>query len=254
MAWLRCGSLCGLLLSLTVASSAQSLAAARQRGYLRIGTSGTAAPSSWVNSRNELTGYDIDWGNLIGRDLNLPTRWLKIDFRGLMPALSAGQLDLVMSAVRIRPALKGVFLFSQPYSYEATVAITRKDDLAVKGLPDIRNRVVAVVASSFQQDVARQVGGYRDMLSLPSSGEVFLALHVGHADVALVGARAAVHYVATGHDDIRIVEGGTTPNPQGIVIGRDSHDLKEAIDRIIAARKADGTYAALYRKHFGTDP
>jgi ABC-type amino acid transport substrate-binding protein len=242
-----------LLLSLAGLASGQTLARARDRGYLQIGTSGTAAPYSWVDARNELTGYDIDWGNLIGRNLGLPVRWMKIDFRGLMPALSAGQLDLVMSAVRIRPALQDVFLFSAPYSYEATVAITRKEDTTVRSLADIRGRRVAVVAASYQQDVARQIGGYRDMLSLPSGSEVFLALHVGHADVALVGVTAATHYLKVRGDDIRIVEAGSRPNPQGIVINRRGDDLKAAVDRVIAARIADGTAASLYRRHFGAD-
>ncbi len=51
---------------------AQDLAQIRARGELRIGTSGTAPPNTWVNARNELVGYDIDWGSMIGRELGLP--------------------------------------------------------------------------------------------------------------------------------------------------------------------------------------
>ena len=49
------------LLCLPLAICAQDLKQIRQRGYLRIGTSGTAPPNTWVNSKNELIGYDIDW-------------------------------------------------------------------------------------------------------------------------------------------------------------------------------------------------
>jgi len=56
---------------------------------------------------------------MIGRELELPVRWVKVDFRGLMPALAFGPADMVITGVRIREQLKQVFLFSEPYAYSA---------------------------------------------------------------------------------------------------------------------------------------
>jgi ABC-type amino acid transport substrate-binding protein len=247
--------LCLLLLFASATfASARTLQEVRDRGYLIIGTSGTAPPYSWVNKRDELIGYDIDLGTAIGRSLGLPVRWKRIDFRGLLPALSTGQLDLVMSAARIRPQLRNAFLFSAPYSYEETVAITRASDKGVHAMQDMRGRTVAVVATSFQEDVAKAIGGYTDLLSLPNGTDVFLALHTGHASVGIVGITAANHYAKFGKDPINIIQAGAPLAAQGIVIGKNSPELKAAIDRILAARRADGSYQALYRKHFGTNP
>src|SRR5579863_512310 len=113
----------------TGAAGPDSLPTIRRRGYLRIGTSGTAPPNTWVNAHNELTGYDIDWGKLIGHALGLPIHWVREDFLGLLPALAAGQLDLVMSGVRIRPQLQTIFLFSRPYSYERMAAVVPVRDV-----------------------------------------------------------------------------------------------------------------------------
>jgi ABC-type amino acid transport substrate-binding protein len=233
---------------------ARTPAEIRARGYITIGTSGTAAPYSSVDSQNRLVGYDIDLGNAIGRAMGVPVRWKKIDFRGLLPALTSGQLDLVMSAVRIRPQLENIFLFSKPYSSERTVAITRATDTAVRAMADIRGRTVAVVASSFQDDVAHRIGGYADLLEFPNGTDVFLALHTGHASVGIVGVTAAEHYAAHGQDPIRIVRTGAPLAAQGIVMPHDSPALKAQVDRILDARRADGSYVALYRKHFGSDP
>lgn len=243
-----------LLLAGAAPASARTLQAVRARGYLIIGTSGTAPPYSWINRRDELIGYDIDLGEAIGRSLRLPVHWKRIDFRGLLPALSTGQLDLVMSAARIRPQLRHAFLFSAPYSYEETVAITRAGDPGVKALQDIHGRSVAVVATSFQEDIAKAIGGYKELLSLPNGADVFLALHTGHASVGIVGITAANHYARYGKDPINIIRAGAPLAPQGIVIGKTSAELKTAIDGILVARRADGSYQALYRKHFGTDP
>jgi ABC-type amino acid transport substrate-binding protein len=235
-------------------ASARTLAEIRARGYLVIGTSGTAPPYSWVNSKYRLIGYDIDLGEAIGRRLGVPVRWKRIDFRGLMPALASGELDLVMSGARIRSKLRNTFLFSEPYSYEQTVAVTRAGDTGVRSLTDLRGRSVAVVATSFQEDVARETGGYRELLSLPGGADVFLAMHTGHASVGLVGVSAAEHYSSMHLDPIRIVRAGALLAPQGIVIGKSATQLKAAIDQLLEARRANGQYVALYEKHFHRAP
>ena len=236
------------------AASARTIDEIKARGYLIIGTSGTAPPYSWVNPRYQLIGYDIDLGEAIGRSLKVPVRWRRIDFRGLLPALASGQLDLVMSGARIRPKLQQTFLFSEPYSYEETMAVTRADDFGVARLTDLRGRRVAVVATSFQEDVAKSIGGYRELLSLPGGADVFLALHTGHASVGIVGISAAEHYRSMHLDKIRVVRAGGILAPQGIVIGKDSGQLKLAIDRLLEARRANGQYLALYEKHFHRAP
>lgn len=242
------------LASLLVASfaQAQDLPQIRARGVLIIGTSGTAPPNTWVDKKNQLQGYDIDWGRMIGAELNLPVKWVKVDFRGLMPALSSGQLDMVITGVRIRDSLKKVFLFSEPYAYETMVGVVKRTD-PMKSLSDLKGRSVGVVAASFQEDVMKQTGGYKELLSMPSGSDVFLSLHTGHVDVAITGMTAAVHYLKSGRDDVRIVNDGRV-NAQGIVMQKTAHELKAAVDRLVARNRADGTYLALYKKNFGISP
>jgi cystine transport system substrate-binding protein len=241
-----------LALPWLAAAYANDLADIRARHELRIGTSGTAVPNSWVNKRNELTGFDIDWGILIGRELGLPVRWVKIDFRGLFPALAYGQIDMIITGVRIRDDLQRQFLFSAPYSWEESVGVVRQDDTSVRGFADFRGRSVAVVAASYQEELLKKIGGYGEMLVLPSGADVFLAMHTGHADFVLTGITAATHYRNAGHP-VRILGSGKL-SAQGIVMNRRSSELKNRVDQIVARRHADGTYEALYRKHFGMAP
>ena len=191
---------------------------------------------------------------MIGRELALPLHWIKVDFRGLMPALSSGQLDMVITGVRIRDNLKRIFLFSEPYAYERMVAVVRADDHAMQRLADLRGRSVGVVAASFQEDTIRRMGGYRELLAMPSGSDVFLSLHTGHIDVAVVGLTAAVHYQKARPGEVRIVSEGGGVNAQGIVMPLGALQLKAAVDRVVARCRADGTYLALYRKNFGIDP
>jgi ABC-type amino acid transport substrate-binding protein len=50
----------GGLPAVASARPAPDLAGIRARGDLRIGTSGTAPPNTWVDAHDRLQGYDID--------------------------------------------------------------------------------------------------------------------------------------------------------------------------------------------------
>lgn len=247
-------SFAALVLATGSAAAAQGSdwPAIQARKELRIGTSGTAVPNSWVSKKNELIGFDIDWGKRIGAELGLPVRWVKIDFRGLFPALAYGQIDMIITGVRIRDDLQRQFLFSNPYSWEESVGVARQNDMAVKNFADFRGKSVAVVAASYQEDLLKKMGGYGEMLVLPSGADVFLAMHTGHADIVLTGITAATHYRNAGHP-VRILGSGKL-SPQGIVMNREAPQLKAKVDAIVAKMHADGTYARLYREHFKIDP
>jgi ABC-type amino acid transport substrate-binding protein len=240
------------LLSVAASAHANDWTDIQARHELRIGTSGTAVPNSYVNKKNELIGFDIDWGKRIGQELGIPVRWVKIDFRGLFPALAYGQIDMIITGVRIRDDLQRQFLFSIPYSWEESVGVAKANDLSVKSFSDFRGKTVAVVAASYQEDLLKKMGGYGDMLVLPSGADVFLAMHTGHADIVLTGITAATHYRNAGHP-VRILGSGKL-SPQGIVMNRKAVQLKAKVDAIVARMHADGTYARLYRQHFKIEP
>ena len=247
----------GLLLpvrALPARASAGLLDAIRSAGRIRIGTSGNAPPYTGVDFRNTLTGYDIAWGDLIAHGLGVAPDWVKIDFRGLMAALQSGQVDALMSGIRITPQRSAVFDFSRPYSYEATVAAAPAGNSTIHNFAGIAGHDVAVVAGSFQEQVVRATPGVVSVMALPGASDVFMSLRTGHAEVAVLGATSVAFYRSRGFSDIKVVGQGASPTPQGIVLPHGAADLKAAIDPIIDAKFADGTYLKLYSQYFHMQP
>ncbi|MGS0648401.1 substrate-binding periplasmic protein [Komagataeibacter melomenusus] len=230
------------------------LATLRSRGVIRIGTSGTSPPYTGIDFANNLTGYDIDWGNLIGKGLGLRVEWAKIDFRGLMIALQSGQVDALMSGIRITPERTQSFTFSRPYAYDETVAVVGSADTSIHDFAGIAGHQIAVVAGSYQEQVARAIPGATSVMALPSAGDVFMSLRTGHADVAVLGMSAISYYRKSGHDDFKVVATGAQATPQGVVFRKGADDLKAAVDAIIDEKIRDGTYARLYTQYFGIAP
>jgi ABC-type amino acid transport substrate-binding protein len=231
-----------------------ALARIKAAGVIRIGTSGSAPPYTGVDFADRLTGYDIAWGDLIAHSLEIRADWVKIDFRGLMLALQSGQVDALMSGIRITPAREKVFAFSIPYSYEATVAVAPVAHPGLSRFADIASHRIDVVAGSFQEQVARAVPGVTSIAALPSASDVFMSLRTGHADAAVLGMSAIAHYRHAGNTDMVVIGQGAAPTPQGIVMRLDEPSLKAAIDRVILAKIADGTYRDLYLQYFQQEP
>ena len=242
------------LAALSATASALTLKEIKARGYIQVGTSGQGAPYTYVNEKNELVGYDIDWAEVISKGLGVEVHWSKMPWPGLLPALQAEQVDVLMSAVKITDERKAAFDFSIPYGAEAAVAIVPSSNKTANSFDAIKGRTVAAVTASFQGDAAVRVGGYKELLLFKNDPELYLALKTGQADVAVTGTSSIGHYLSLGNTDIRIAGVDSVMAPQGIAFRKGSDDLRMAIDAIIEKGKADGTLAKLYRKNIGIDP
>ena len=106
-------SIAALLLSLFFAapSFAQSaLDRVRKSGELRIGTDATYPPFETAEG-GQYTGFDIDLGNAVAREVGVKARFINASFDGIFPALQNGIFDAVMSSVTITPERSASMLF-----------------------------------------------------------------------------------------------------------------------------------------------
>lgn len=91
------------------------LAQAQAQETLRIGSECTYFPFNFRDSDGKLKGYDIDVADEIAKRLNAKTEYSCLKFDGLVPALLAGQFDLIAASLSITPQRKERIDFSEPY-------------------------------------------------------------------------------------------------------------------------------------------
>lgn len=231
------------------------LRSVRAAGVMKIATTGTRVPWTYTDQNNRLAGYDIAWGELICADLGVRADWSKLDFRGMLPGLLAGQFDAVMSGVTITEQRQQTFGFSEPYAYDDTVAMVRADNTAVRQMADLRGLVVGAGTGSQQEAIARGIAGVREVRSLPGFTDLILNIRTNRIDALVTSGLAASHYLKTNpNSGLRVAGAGVEPAFQGVVMRKAETDLQEAVSAIIRQRKADGTYARLFQEHFGMAP
>src|SRR3981189_3763411 len=99
------GFIAALLFSLMfagIASAQSALDRVRKSGELRIGTDATYPPFETAEG-GQYTGFDIDLGNAVAREVGVKARFINASFDGIFPALQNGIFDAVMSSVTITP-------------------------------------------------------------------------------------------------------------------------------------------------------
>lgn len=222
-------------------------------GKLIIGTTGNYRPFSYMDSNNELTGYDIEWANIIAEELGVEAEFITGQFSGLIPGLVANKFDIILSGVNITEERAKSIDFSEPYAQDGAVAVIKKGSNSVKSINDIEGKVVGVNAGSAFEEVVKQIGGYKELKVYPGAAESFSDLVSGRVDVVAIGLPAAAEYIQNSPSgkDIEIIGEPFDVKGIGVAIPKEQAELKAEINRIIQAKKEDGTYNELSQKYFG---
>lgn len=127
------------------------------KGELVIGTSGAQPPMTVVSKKGELIGLDVDMARAMAEALGVKANFKILPFAELLPALEAGQVDIVLSGMTITPARNRTVAFVGPYLASGKGILTLSDRYAAlqeaHGLnaPEVN---IAVLKDSTSQEYA----------------------------------------------------------------------------------------------------
>ena len=223
----------------------------KARGSLRVATTGANKPYTFAGEDGALQGYDVDWAGLISAGLGVRAAFIRLDWRGILPGLIAHQFDCAMSAVRVTAQRAAAFDFSAPYGTDSITVAALSTNNDINGIGDLRGKTIAAAAGSVQDQFAREHAGTSDLRRLPGLPEVLLAVQLGQVDAAVVGRGGAAAFIRETHAPLRLV-GDYDGGDLAAVFPKHSAELVAAVDAIITARRADGSYDAIKQRWFGT--
>lgn len=240
----------------TGGSASTALDEVKDRGELIVGTTGDYRPFSYLDNSNNLTGYDVEWAKAIAEKMGLEVKFETGEFSGLIPGLSQGRFDVVMSSVHINDERKKSVDFSDAYAMDGAVALIKQGEGKVDGPEDIEGLTVGVNSGSNWEELVKSIGGYKEMKTYPGPTESISDLLNDRVDVVVMGEAAAGSYILNSPDGDQIEISGK-PLDQGeasiisIAIKKDSPELVDALNEAIKEVKEDGTYDELAQKYFG---
>lgn len=86
-----------------------------KNGVVRVGTSGNQPPFTMKSKTGRLTGYEVELAELLANAMGVELLLVEKPFPELLPALEAGEVDMVMSGMSITPERNVKVAFVGPY-------------------------------------------------------------------------------------------------------------------------------------------
>ena len=230
------------------AAAALGSATAHAQEVLRVGTDATFPPMEFVEN-DKRTGFDIELVEAIGKVMNKRIEWVDIDFKGLIPGLTAKRFDMAVSAIYITDDRKKVVDFSDSYYAGGLVAMVKDGNTAIKTLDNLNGKKVAVQVGTKSVGFLGTNYPQVQLVEVEKNQEMFNLVDIGRADAAVTGKPAAFQYVRT-RPGLRVLDEQLTTEEYGMALRKDTPELTRAVNAALAKLKADGSYAQIVKKWF----
>lgn len=239
-------------LAATVASAAALAGGAPPSPHtLRVGTSGDYAPFSFDPAGPApLDGFDVALARAYAAERGLRLELVRFAWPELERRLAAGEFDVAMSGVTVRPERSLLGRFSAPVAESGAVALLRVS--AAPGSLDALDRpgiTLAVNAGGHLERATRARFPAATVRALPDNAAVLHELVSGRADAAVSDTLEAPAWIAKAPDLALL--GPFTRDRKAWLVRADAATLAADLDAWLAAREADGTLATLRARWLG---
>ena len=167
----------------------------KDAGVLVVGTSADYAPYEFhkqVDGEDKIVGFDITMAEEIAKDLGVKIEYKDMDFDGLLGALDASQVDIVLSGMTPNEERKKSVDFSELFYEDSNVCIVKEgnEDL-VKSADDLKDLKVGVQSGTTQADYVTGDLGITTAKQLKRVPDLMLDLQNGNIDVIVTGKNVA---------------------------------------------------------------
>ena len=225
-----------------------------QTKELVVGSSATYRPFAYENPNKEIVGYDVDIIKAVAQKAGLPIKIVNTPWTGIFAALNNGDVDLIISGVTINDKRKQSYDFTTPY-FEARQLIAVSRDSTVKNLKDLAGKKIGVVNGSTGDDIAsREFGKTNSDIRRFESTPVVISELVNTGLDAAIGDNGVIAFRVQEHKQLKTVSDPSFPKEFfGIVVKQGNKALLDKLNAGLAAVKADGSYAQIYKKWFNAD-
>jgi len=103
----------------------------QNRGELIVGTMGNMPPLNMTSKDGEIFGLEPDLAKMMAGAMNVKVKFVTKPFSELLPALQAGEVDMVLSGMTITPKRNLKVAFVGPYFISGKAFLTKVKTIAM---------------------------------------------------------------------------------------------------------------------------
>lgn len=220
---------------------------------LRVGVDTAFVPFEFKGPDGKYTGFDVDLWEAIAKRIDVKYELVPMDFNGLIPGLTTGNLDAVLAAIFIKSSREKAIDFSHPYFRAGLKVMVRSENGDINGPADLKGKVVAVKTGTATVDYVKTLG-VKKIVQFPNIDQAYLEVVTGGAEAAMHDTPNVLYYIKTaGAGRVKAVGADVKAAFYGIGFQQGS-DLRDKANVALLEMMEDGEYDKLYMKWFGSAP
>jgi polar amino acid transport system substrate-binding protein len=201
----------------------------------------------------ETTGFDYEVVSAMGEQLGVEVEFVTTPFDSIIPALAAGNCDMIASAMTITDERAEQVDFTDPYfDADQSLLVLKENEDTYATLDDLAGKTIGVqVETTGATYAAENTPEGATIKEFQTGDEMFPALISGDIDAALQDLPVNAYRATTAPDQFVVTQTFPTGEQYGFAVAKGSTDLLAALNAALAAARSDGTYDAAYATWFG---
>ncbi|HEF1580855.1 TPA: basic amino acid ABC transporter substrate-binding protein [Campylobacter coli] len=215
---------------------------------LKVGTAPNYKPFNYKQD-SKLTGFDTDLVKEIAQKNGIEIVWVETNFDGLIPALKAGKIDMIASAMSATDERRQSVDFTKPYYMSKNLYIKLKNNEALQTKTDLEGKKIGVQLGTLQENTAKAIKDVQ-VQSNKDLNIAVLALKNNKIDAILADQDTAKGFLAENPDLVSFYQ--ETDGGEGFSFAFDKDkqkDIIEIFNKGIDEAKTDGFYDTLIKKY-----
>ena len=210
---------------------------------LRMGTDAGFPPFEMRGGADgsEVVGFDVEVGRAIAAEAGLPLRIVDMDFDRLLPALAAGEVDLVLAALTITGERGAQVDFSAPYYRATQVGLILAGGAVPQSKEDLKGYKLGAQVGTTGDGAAAEAVGQENVSRFPTAEAAVAAVVAGEVECVLVDEEVALGFLRR-NPDLMVARPGFDEEVYGVAVRKGDAALRGTVDRALAAMKGDGRH------------
>lgn len=219
-------------------------------------------PFTYPDAAGNWQGWEIDFAHAICAEAKLDCVITPVAWDGIIPALTAGKIDMIVGSLSITPERQQTIDFSDPYYNTLPLVIGQKDQTFDATPEGLSGKTIGVQVSTIHQDyaVTHFAPAGATVKEYQTQDEANNDLIAGRIDAVQADSLAMKEFLKTPEaqaccDEKGLVAPDLNILGPGVGVGlrKGEDELKGKINAAIKAIRANGTYAEFSKKYFDFD-
>ncbi|MDU1911388.1 basic amino acid ABC transporter substrate-binding protein [Fusobacterium sp.] len=212
-----------------------------------VGTNAEFPPFEYLEN-GEITGFDMDLVQEIGKIIDADIKIVDMAFDGLLPALQMKKVDLVIAGMTANEERMKTVSFTQPYYTASQVIIVKEEDNSIKSFADLKGKKVGVMLGFTGDMVVSEIEGVKiERFNAAYAG--IMALQAGKVEAIVLDSEPAKNYVAQ-NKGLILADADAEQEEYAIAVRKNDKVLLEKVEKALSEIKENGTYDKLIQKYF----